>query len=88
MKLFPQLAFTKGQKRWYSHINHVLREPFGSIAIPEKFRSYQRGVAAHYINMVHEKVAVPVTFYKKSVGSPNKDVALVAWLNSTTGLAL
>lgn len=75
------------QKRWYSHIWYVLKEPFGSIVIPEKFRPYQRGAAAHYIDMVHRKVAVPVTFYTRSVGSPSEDIAIVAWLNSTIGLA-
>jgi hypothetical protein len=75
------------KKRWYSHIHYVLREPFGSIVIPEKFRPYQRGAAAHYIDMAKKRVAVPVTFYTRSAGSPSKDVAVVAWLNSTIGLA-
>jgi len=79
--------YKDSKKRWYSHIWYVLKEPFGSIVIPEKFRPYQRGVAAHYIDMVHRKSAVPVTFYTRSVGSPSEDIAVVAWLNSTVGLA-
>ncbi len=74
-------------KRWYSHIWYSLKEPFGSVVIPEKFRPYQRGVAAHYIDMTREKVAVPVTFYTRSSGSPARDFGMVAWLNSTVGLA-
>jgi len=82
------ISLYKGtKKRWFSHIHYVLREPFGSIIIPEKFRPYQRGVAAHYVDMIHEKVAVPVTFYTRSTGSKSQDIAIVAWLNSTIGLA-
>jgi hypothetical protein len=84
----PAIGLYRGtSKRWYSHIWYSLREPFGSIVIPEKFRPYQRGVAAHYIDMTRRKVAVPVTFYTRSAGSPAKDYAMVAWLNSTVGLA-
>jgi hypothetical protein len=79
--------YTGTRKRWYSHIWYSLKEPFGSIVIPEKFRPYQRGVAAHYIDMTKRRVAVPVTFYTRSTGSPAKDYAMVAWLNSTIGLA-
>lgn len=79
--------YKEHKKRWYSHIWYSLREPFGSIIIPEKFRPFQRGVAAHYIKQDNTEFAVPVTFYTRSAGSPTKDMALVAWLNSTVGIA-
>lgn len=87
-KKIPAISLYKGtRKRWYSHIWYSLKEPFGAIVIPEKFRPYKRGVSAHYVGTKRERFAVPVTFYTRSTGSPLKDYAIVAWLNSTIGLA-
>ena len=76
---------------WYSHMRNALKNPFGSIAIPRKFRPYQRGVSAHYLPGNEgrgQAVAVPMTFYTRCTPDPTSNRAIVAFLNSSPSLAL
>ncbi len=76
--------------RWYAFVWTNTREPFGSIVIPEKFRPYQRGVAAHYVqeNEADEnQLMIPVSFYTRDSGEPAYNELMAAWLNSTVGIA-
>jgi hypothetical protein len=76
--------------RWYAFVWKATRDPFGSIVIPEKFRPHQRGVAAHYVGQnesSENQLVVPVSFYTRDSGDAEYNQLIVAWLNSTIGLA-